>query len=376
MDDGNPTSLPPAPDPGAGEPLSPRDLVTADAFDARRWLRTTRGLALWLTMLAGFGVGGILLHQWELASLAAMAGLFVAAQAADLDAEWRMLHYLLAWVAPVLSAAGFVAMGINVLTQDMAGAAAGALAFMCFAAAIISLSTLWRPVSGAIARLLFRTADSSHTLRLAGRLVLMCLLFALPGWFLVRAMLENMGDLGSLVESTTLGTSLIGYIMLALASIGFLLRREWRPALERLGIGAIGGRGFAIAVLGIGALFVLNASADAFQKHFLHELWTQDQQMNEQIGSNLGWFGTLVLGVSAGVGEEITMRGALQPKLGIVLTALVFASLHVQYSWYGMLVIFLLGMLLGVIRKRSNTTTAMLVHAAYDMLAVLSIGKS
>jgi len=43
----------------------------------------------------------------------------------------------------------------------------------------------------------------------------------------------------------------------------------------------------------------------------------------------------LLLGLSAGIGEEITLRGALQPKLGLALTSLLFAALHVQYSWYG-----------------------------------------
>src|SRR5205085_7453854 len=138
---------------------------------------------------------------------------------------------------------------------------------------------------------------------------------------------------------------------------------DWRSTFDRLGIGRLGGRQLAVAAIGIAALFLLNSTADAVQKRFFHGLWLEDQQMSEQIGGNLGVIGTMVLGLSAGIGEEITMRGALQPKLGIPLTALVFASLHVQYSWYGMVVIFLLGMLLGGIRKRANTSTAMVVHA-------------
>ena len=55
-----------------------------------------------------------------------------------------------------------------------------------------------------------------------------------------------------------------------------------------------------------------------------------------------------------------------------MLTAVVFASLHVQYSWVGMLTIALLGALLGLVRSRTNTTTAILIHALYDVFAVLS----
>ena len=80
----------------------------------------------------------------------------------------------------------------------------------------------------------------------------------------------------------------------------------------------------------------------------------------------------LLLSLSAGIGEEITLRGALQPKLGIALTSLLFATLHVQYSWYGMLSILVFGLILGVIRKHGSTTAAILVHTVYNSLAVAS----
>jgi membrane protease YdiL (CAAX protease family) len=59
-----------------------------------------------------------------------------------------------------------------------------------------------------------------------------------------------------------------------------------------------------------------------------------------------------------------------------VLTSLLFASLHIQYSWMGMAVILLLGLTLGVIRRRASTTVAIGVHVLYDVVAVLSLGSS
>jgi membrane protease YdiL (CAAX protease family) len=79
-----------------------------------------------------------------------------------------------------------------------------------------------------------------------------------------------------------------------------------------------------------------------------------------------------MVGLSAGIGEEITMRGALQPKLGIGLTALLFALLHVQYSWFGMLVILLFGVALGLLRRATSTTVVMAVHTLYDVLALMT----
>jgi membrane protease YdiL (CAAX protease family) len=78
-----------------------------------------------------------------------------------------------------------------------------------------------------------------------------------------------------------------------------------------------------------------------------------------------------VLGVSAGVGEELMVRGALQPRVGLVWASLLFAAAHVQYTWFGMLTIVLLGMTLGVVRKSANTTTAIVVHVLYDVIAAL-----
>ena len=80
----------------------------------------------------------------------------------------------------------------------------------------------------------------------------------------------------------------------------------------------------------------------------------------------------MLIGVTAGIGEEITLRGGLQPRLGIALTSLLFAALHVQYSWFGMLLVFTLGVTLGIIRSRANTTAAIVVHGLYDMLALVT----
>jgi len=80
------------------------------------------------------------------------------------------------------------------------------------------------------------------------------------------------------------------------------------------------------------------------------------------------------VGVDAVGGEEVTIRGALQPRLGIVLTSVLFACGHVQYSWWGMLTIALLGMLLGGVRRLTNTSTAIVVHSLYDVFAVVTSG--
>ncbi len=85
--------------------------------------------------------------------------------------------------------------------------------------------------------------------------------------------------------------------------------------------------------------------------------------------------GALLIGISAGVGEEAIFRGALQPRLGIVLTSLAFALLHGgQYGLnFSIVGLFLVSLVLGVTRQRCNTTAAMIAHALFNSLQVLAL---
>ncbi|MGI9254882.1 MAG: CPBP family intramembrane glutamic endopeptidase [Thermomicrobiales bacterium] len=85
--------------------------------------------------------------------------------------------------------------------------------------------------------------------------------------------------------------------------------------------------------------------------------------------------GAVLLGLSAGVGEEAIFRGALQPRLGIVLTSVAFALMHGgQYGLnFSIVGLFLVSVVLGLTRKYGNTTAAIIAHALYDTLQVLAL---
>jgi membrane protease YdiL (CAAX protease family) len=79
-------------------------------------------------------------------------------------------------------------------------------------------------------------------------------------------------------------------------------------------------------------------------------------------------FGILTIGLSAALGEETIFRGAMLPRFGLVITSLLFALLHSNYGiTLSTLIVFLLGLLLGWLRLRYSTTTAMITHAVYNM---------
>jgi len=92
--------------------------------------------------------------------------------------------------------------------------------------------------------------------------------------------------------------------------------------------------------------------------------------------------------VFAAAFEESFFRGFLfaglrNSRLGvwgtIILTALLWAGLHIQYQWFGLGVIFAVGILLGFMRFRTNSLiTAMVMHAFFNLVAlvILALGMS
>lgn len=189
--------------------------------------------------------------------------------------------------------------------------------------------------------------------------------------------------LDNLAEAITQSTELSGpqnlagatwlqnvvFVLLSLVGVGWLARRSFKASLLRLGI-VVPTLLQAAAGAGIGLLLVplvilaeqllatlgLGANADV-------------ERITEQlIGPMMATLpGVLTIGLAAGLGEESLMRGALQPRFGLVFTAVIFALLHSTYGLtFSTAVVFILGLVLGIIRIRANTTTAMITHAVYN----------
>ena len=100
-------------------------------------------------------------------------------------------------------------------------------------------------------------------------------------------------------------------------------------------------------------------------------------RINENLGTMTSgidtWWGALLLGICAGAGEEILFRGAIQPKYGIIVTAIIFAVLHQQYgASFVTAGVFAVGILFGLERKYVSTTACIITHATYNTIAVLA----
>jgi hypothetical protein len=335
-----------------------------------------RGLWVWFGLIVALGAGGVVFGQGEMAMAATLAGAYAAAHAADLDSAFDRLHQVLMAVLILGGAVSFGGLAAWLATQTSQGTATWVGVGISAGAAVLCLLSGLRAFSNPLTMVIFRTDAPNHVLRLSARLVMMVLLFAFPAWVAFPGLIDMIRDRGqALLSPGDLYANLVGLIVLALGGVGFRVRRNGRQTLERLGFGPVRPVHWVVIAVGIGALYLLNFGTEAIERRWFPSFWQSDKDISELLASGLGVAGSILLGISAGAGEELAMRGALQPRLGVVMTALVFAALHVHYSWFGVATIFLLGMLLGWIRLRANTTVAVLVHAIYDMAVVLMTGK-
>ena len=150
--------------------------------------------------------------------------------------------------------------------------------------------------------------------------------------------------------------------------------------MQRLGIVGVSGRQ---VLIGMAAAMVMLPISVILQQVavFLGFGATPDvEALTEQLLGSLfqSPLGILTLGLAAAIGEEPLFRGAMQPRFGVVLTALLFAVVHSNYGLsVSTVLVFVLGLVLAWLRIRHNTTTSMIAHATYNMtiglMAYLSV---
>ena len=366
-------------------PASPVTGGSAD-FDAAA---IQRGLLAWLAMMTAGAIACLLLGHPEGGVFFAAAGAFALAQATDAAAALEryrafvreqlprrsvrgvLFRAAVRSLVPVSGAAFYAMLADYVWTAETTPAHRFA-AYWCAGAAVISLALIARPVANAATRALF-LGTVGRTRRLTARLVVLGLLLPVPASILSPLLIAGLRATGAdLADPGALVVQLIGELAIAFAGVGWLVRRDGRATLARLGLTAMRPAYWIVAVASVAALIGLNAGTEWLEHHAFPLLWQRDRDVTLLIAGSLPIATSLLLGISAGFGEEIALRGALQPRLGIVLCAVLFASAHVQYSWFGMVTIGLLGLMLGGIRARTNTTTAIVVHVLYDVFAALT----
>jgi len=163
----------------------------------------------------------------------------------------------------------------------------------------------------------------------------------------------------------------IPLLMLCFVGVGVLVRRTPREAIERLGLlPPRQKRWWLVAILGVGVFlavaFAIEALANVIAPNQQKQLSDVTTVLFSQFNNPAA---VIFLGVLAGVVEETLFRGALVPRFGVIISAILFAALHTQYAVsFATLEVFVLGLGLGWLRVRSGSTLPSIVtHAGYDI---------
>lgn len=167
------------------------------------------------------------------------------------------------------------------------------------------------------------------------------------------------------------------FLVAAVFGVGWLIRRDTGRTIRRLGLNLppiwvlAGALAAAIAFLGFGI------GMDWLAHQVTPGLARRVDAANSNLFGGLGDpVGILTIALAAGVCEEVLFRGAIQPRLGLLLTSLLFTSVHTQYGIsFDALAVFVLALGLGLIRIGGGTTAAIATHVAYDALVGAGLGS-
>lgn len=175
------------------------------------------------------------------------------------------------------------------------------------------------------------------------------------------------------ISVSSLIVNALAFISVAFLGVGFMINRDFKNAAKRLGLERLTPKQILIAVLCVIPALLASVLATALMQIFQPDLVEdlQDTLVSLPGDMNVLLAATLI-GLTAAFGEEILMRGGIQPRFGIIFTSLVFALLHVQYGLtFAMVGVFFAGVVFGLERKYINTSAAIITHAIYNFIAVM-----
>lgn len=201
------------------------------------------------------------------------------------------------------------------------------------------------------------------------------------------------GNPGALLAAPFDGTLVTLFIIIAnplmIGVIALAVRLARAPQAEYLALKLPAARELA---LGLACLVALIVVSDALLYLSGRALVTPFQLQSYTSAAAEGWLWALLFGaiIVAPAGEEIVFRGFLfrgwvrsnrSAWPAIVVISVLWAALHVQYDWAGVLQIFVIGLFLGWMRRRSHSTLlTFLLHALFNLEGtletVLQIGLS
>ena len=193
---------------------------------------------------------------------------------------------------------------------------------------------------------------------------------------IVKAALPNVNDGGfAAVASLAATLALLKVFGLAIRARGWRVRDYLALTTPRL----------RDILLGISCIALLLVALTVTQRMFDLDDGSESVEKTYEAARLAGMLPLLWIAVVifAPVAEELVFRGFLHrgwavSRLGasgtVVLTSLLWALLHQQYTWLGIVYIFCVGLTLGWLRERSgSTTTTIALHALTNLSVMIQL---
>jgi hypothetical protein len=161
----------------------------------------------------------------------------------------------------------------------------------------------------------------------------------------------------------------------------FIKARKGAGIVEYLGLGRISVKKILVVLAIMAGFLILSEGLGVLLGQPPHKEYLDIY--NTSIWPALLWVGMVIF---APVFEETLFRGFLfegfrQSKLGpigaIGLTALGWSLLHVQYGFYDIATIFVLGIILGIVRMKTDSLwSPLIMHAFNNLVAMILVALS
>jgi membrane protease YdiL (CAAX protease family) len=205
---------------------------------------------------------------------------------------------------------------------------------------------------------------------------------AVVGWFMLRR--DGPIDIAAAIHvvggGLTISLSVIMGLPAVIAALWVAIRFSRTPFADYL---ALRWPSWKDLLIGVGALAVLVAGWDLLSRGVGREI--QPGFMGEVLKSAQAdgalWLLVIAFCIAAPMSEEFFARGFLyrgwsesflRPAGAIVLSSLAWTALHLQYDWFFFGEVFSIGLLLGYLRYRSNSTwLTVVVHGVNNLAATL-----
>lgn len=203
------------------------------------------------------------------------------------------------------------------------------------------------------------------------------IVLALLGFLIPTAFVDSAPAVVAENDATMLTTgllqNLLAYVLIAYVAVGYRNHRTGEEATQRLGIQVPTPTQITAGLVGVVAAFLAAFIGGALTSWLQPDVLPGvEESMQAMLSGVTNPFVAIVLAISTGFGEEVFFRGAVQPRMGIVLTALLFTFLHAQYGFTWILLgLFIMGVIFGWLANRYGTMAAVVAHVVYNLIAVI-----